>query len=270
MGVGEGVGRERMALARAPGREQLPTEPDEDAEPTGGGARRGGYRVAQVPRAVAVRGVGGPLRPGEDDGPVVVVEQVEEERGLLGGVRAVGDDDARDVRVAQLRGDRLGERVHPVQRHAEPAHGEHVLDADLDPGRQVQPGDEVGAGVLRGRRAAVRRIGWRSFRRSPARSRAARATSTSIGCRDPIQRGPPLSPRPRLHPCGPSSCCPRAPRTWPPTASTTRSSGSPACRRERLHRDPHGGRAAASAAARRLRRRHRGRQPVQLQRPAGG
>ena len=34
------------------------------------------------------------------------------------------------------------------------------------------------------------RIGWRSFRRSPARSPAARATSTSIGCRDPIRRGP--------------------------------------------------------------------------------
>jgi hypothetical protein len=73
--------------------------------------------VAEVARPVGVRDVGGPLRPGENDGPAVAVDEVEQDGGLLERVGAVRDDDPVHVVALELPAHRLGDRPHVGQRH---------------------------------------------------------------------------------------------------------------------------------------------------------
>ncbi len=155
-GGGEGSGSQGLGLAHPPGLPRQSVEHQQGAQATpvrAGGDRQRRRQVAGAVRRGAVEGT---LGTGEDDGSVVLVDEVQQERRLLHGVGAMGDDDAVDA-VIQRRTHPAGEAGQVRQRERVAAPAAHILDLDALPAQTagLQQLRASGAGQESLRRAAA-------------------------------------------------------------------------------------------------------------------
>ena len=126
----EGAERLRVPFGRVRGGKDLLAHGHEDAasaRPGMDGGAHGGHEVGgAVPSRVRHRAHG----PAEDDRLVALEREVEQERRLLQGVRAVGEDDAVDRGIGQPLRDVAPQPPHPVRGHVRPRQPRVVLQGE--------------------------------------------------------------------------------------------------------------------------------------------
>ena len=127
-----------MHLARAPCRQDTTRERDQHTETASTRGRCDEDGIGQVSGAVAVGGIARPLGAGQDDRAWVVMDQIQQNRGLLRRIGAVRDHYPVD-RVGLPReqvGDRVADQpdvpeVHAVGAHRHQIHRLHVDIRDV-------------------------------------------------------------------------------------------------------------------------------------------